>query len=391
MNIPDRILHEDKIGTAVRYQLPNRRHWLNKKSGRKIYIEPDPLQYVTNLNGYDQMQVCKSIEELASIPLPLDGAVNKQRPAFFKAKHADANAFRFLIKYRVTSEAVVISEICLNDTLFGVKDNSKDERACLYHVKKLDVTNFHSGVDLNTVATLPNTWVLEDPVLEVKTKIAAVNGMLNDLRKASWLMGIHAEHAYPQDEIKGYTLFHNPSESALPDFFESVRDNLGFTTENAKHLAEILADIQRKGQPVKWVVHSQGGIIFKQAVAHHIKKYPGQSLDKNSVVFHAGGNNKKETEKLLGQVGIRKNAPDKDNPFDLVPHLAGRNDLYPATIKRTLQFWKKVKGNETASVVESPHTLPFISLEAYHHFLTLAGDTKSASRVEKYMKRLANS
>lgn len=104
-----------------------------------------------------------------------------------------------------------------------------------------------------------------------------------------------------------------------------------------------------------------------------------------------GGNNKKETEKLLGQVGIRKNAPDKDNPFDLVPHLAGRNDLYPATIKRTLQFWKKVKGNETASVVESPHTLPFISLEAYHHFLTLAGDTKSASRVEKYMKRLANS
>lgn len=128
----------------------------------------------------------------------------------------------------------------------------------------------------------------------------------------------------------------------------------------------------------------RGRLLFKQAVAYHIKTQgPNASLNKNSVVFHAGGNNAVETLKLLAQVGIAKLAPDRNNPFDLVPALAGRNNLSPAIWKRALQFWGKVKGTPDSSPAESPHTLPYIGLEAYQRFLLMAGDTKSASRVEK--------
>lgn len=199
-------------------------------------------------------------------------------------------------------------------------------------------------------------------------------------------MGIHADVAFAKDEFNEFTLFHNPSQTAKLDFYESVRDNLGVTTENAKQLAAILRQVQQDGEPVKWVVHSQGGIIFKQAIAYHIKKFSGQSLSLNSVVFHAGGNNKRITDKLLKKVGITREAPDRDNPFDLVPNLAGFNHLNPAAICRSLRFSKKVAGDNT-SIAESPHTLPFLSLEAYHHFLSLAGDYKSAKHVDQYMKK----
>ena len=200
-------------------------------------------------------------------------------------------------------------------------------------------------------------------------------------------MGVHADIAFDKDEFNEYTLFHNPSQSGGLDFYESVKDNLGFTTENAKQLAAILRQVQQDGQPVKWVVHSQGGIIFKQALNHHVKKFPGQMLDLNSVVFHAGGNNKRVTEKLLKKVGIRKEGPDRDNPFDMVPNIAGGNHLNPAALRRSILFAKKVTG-DGSSTAESPHTLPFLSLEAYHHFLMMAGDQKSAQRVDNYIKKL---
>lgn len=109
---------------------------------------------------------------------------------------------------------------------------------------------------------------------------------------------------------------------------------------------------------------------------------------KNSVVFHAGGNNKKEADKFLKQAGIDKAAPDNDNPFDMVPNLAGRNDMSLSGIKRSLQFAGKVMGSESSSPAESPHTLPFLSLEAYHGFLIMAKDYKSAEHVKKYMDEL---
>lgn len=282
-----------------------------------------------------------------------------------------------------------MTHIELNRALLGPRANPRLERTALHYVRKVNDLDYGKDTTLPEARLLRTAWAREGSVTSVTTQHAAVNGMLNDLEKAIWLMGVHSRQAYPQDDVKHYTLFHNPSESVLLDLYECVRDSLGLPTENAKYLAAALADVQRKGTPVKWVVHSQGGIIFTQAVAHHLKKHPGQLLNNNSVVFHAGGNNKKTTDKLLSRAGIRKNSPDKDNPFDLVPALAGRNDLSLRSIKRTAGFWQKVKGNDESSTLESPHTLPYISLDAYQHFLTLAGDITSAQKVRRHMASLA--
>lgn len=232
-------------------------------------------------------------------------------------------------------------------------------------------------------------WGQPVATTRVKTQHAAVNGMLNDLQKATWLMGTHLDVAYKDDRPDKYTLFHNPSESAPLDFYECINDNgLGMTTKNAKHLASVLLDIQLRGGPTKWVVHSQGGIIFKQAVKHHLKENPGVSLSKNTVVFHAGGNNKNETDQLLSAAQVKRVAPDRNNPFDMVPNLAGRNDLSAGSIVRGLAFAKKVGGKTVSkqkSPIESPHTLPYLSLESYHGFLMIAGDYKSAAKVQKLL------
>jgi hypothetical protein len=388
MTIYNKISTADKVGSAVRYQNPKGSRWFRNDTGRKLYIEPAALKYVENLNGYDQHQVCKSIEALASIPSPLEGMVSQQRPSFLKAKKANSTAVNFIIKYRLTSHAVVISHVVLNAAVLGPQPVTRNERTSLYNVNKIGKTKFGERSTVDDVRHLPATWSVSDAVTGITTEHAAVNGMLNELNKAAWLMGVHAEHAYPDDNLRGFTLFHNPSEGAALDFYESVCDNVGIATRNAKYLAAVLSDVQRKGKPVKWVVHSQGGIIFKQALAYHLKRNPGQILDKNTVVFHAGGNNKRSTDKLLAQAGIQKASPDKDNPFDLVPNIAGGNNLGLGAIKRSLQFWGKVKGTETSSPIESPHTLPYISLEAYHHFLSLAGDTTAAARVQDYMQKL---
>lgn len=314
----------------------------------------------------------------------MDGQQHKLYPNFFRAKRDPGVAGNFVIQYEVLSDRVTVTRVGLNKQALVPQERMRDERAALYRVERNAALNFHHDMTLDDVKSLTQAWNLKLPVTQVKTRHAAVNGMLNDLTKATWLMGTHIGVAFATDQVNEYTLFHNPSETPLLDFYESVRDNLGITTENARHFAAVLADVQKQGQPVKWVVHSQGGIIFKQAVAYHIKTQgPNASLNKNSVVFHAGGNNAVETLKLLTQVGIAKLAPDRNNPFDLVPALAGRNNLSPAIWKRVLQFWGKVKGTPGSSPAESPHTLPYIGLEAYQRFLLMAGDTKSASRVEK--------
>lgn len=392
MGIQQNIQSEDTLGSAVRYKDP-KKPWYRNSSGRKLYIEQKALDYLNNLNTYDQAQICRGIERLASVPSPQDGLVQEARPAHFKAKFITVTCFNYSVKYQLNSELVVVQNITLNDLILGKQDNPKDERSCLYNVKQGEKGGFSESSSLSEIRNLHRKWTVSkrSAVTEVITPHAAVNGMLNNLEKATWLMGAHLQHAYPKDDFSEYSLFHNPSQSAKLDFFESARDNLGLTTDNAKRLAAILADVQRKGKSVKWVVHSQGGIIFKQAVAYHIKNNPGQMLNKNTVVFHAGGNNKKTTDQLLSKVGIKKAAPDKDNPFDPVPSLAGGNDLSLSAFKRGLAFWAKVKGSGDPNPVESPHTLPYISLEAYYRFLVLAGDSKSAERVSKYMDKINGS
>ncbi len=49
----------------------------------------------------------------------------------------------------------------------------------------------------------------------------------------------------------------------------------------------------------------------------------GQTLSLNSVFFIS----ERLTDKLLNRADIRREAPDRDNPFEMVPNLAGFNHL----------------------------------------------------------------
>jgi hypothetical protein len=365
---------------------PGVRSKASAKAGNPIFIESRAQTFFDSLNGYDQFIVAKGIDDLRSVKYPTDGGQHSWRPMFWRVKKDPGVIGNYLIKYEVGADKVIVTDIMLNKRALLEPPKPSLEKNALFQVKRQNPERLNDKFMPDTkMDALKSAWGQASPVHSVQTTHAAVNGMLNELSKASWLMGVHLDNAYDKDKLNEYTLFHNPSEGSLPDFYESVRDQIGFTTENAKHLAAVLQQIQARGKQVKWVVHSQGGIIFKEAIRYHLQK-GGGSLNKNSVIFHAGGNKKVETEMLLMKAGIQKNTPDRDNPFDLVPQLAGFNDISCSTVKRCLPFIPKVAGKDGQLETESPHTLPFISLEFYKRMLVHSGDHKRAAKIDKYMK-----
>jgi len=66
------IKNEDKKGNAVRFESKKFLSFI-RRSGKKIYIDPNALNYLESLNGYDQHQVVAGVNELSSITLPVDG------------------------------------------------------------------------------------------------------------------------------------------------------------------------------------------------------------------------------------------------------------------------------------------------------------------------------
>jgi hypothetical protein len=369
-------------------------------TGNKLYIEPAAQHFFNGMNNYEQMAVAKGIDALRSIKQPLDGASHKLRPNFFKLKKDPGVAGNYLIGYEIFSKRVVVTSIKFNRNILFKQPNTNNERNANYLVERTNNTRFTNKFmpSRENMNDLKSSWGSEArPVTHINTTHAAVNGMLNDFKKAVWLMGTHVDYAYQEDNVGDYTLFHNPTETLWPDLYECTRDQIGITTENAKHLAAVLAQVQRSGKPVKWVVHSQGGIIFTQAVKYHLKSQLG-SLHHNSVIFHSGGHKKRVTERILCEAGIKKLKPDNDNPFDAVPNLAGMNDFSKSSIQRSLRFAKKVAGkkdipkawphNHEAMETESPHTLPFISLEFYRRMLIHGGEYELAKKVSTHINEM---
>lgn len=356
-------------------------------AGNELYIEKSAKKFFDTLNGYEKEMVAKGIEALRSVKGPMDGASHMMRPNFWKMKKDPGTAGNYLISYEVISRRVTITSVTHNEEVLFTQKSSRDERGALYSVKKIKDVKFDDNFipSETNLTKMRNSWGKAKPVTRIDTTHAAVNGMLNDFGKAQWLMGVHTDFSYASDNIKEYTLFHNPTETIWPDLFECARDQLGLTTQNAKHLSAVLRQIQNRKKPVSWLVHSQGGIIFKQAIQHHIKNFGG-SLDQNTVAFHSGGNNEKVADSLLKKVGIKKTAKDNNNPFDMVPNLAGMNNLNRASIKRSVNFAAKVAGTPGQQETESPHTLPFVSLEFYRRMLIHGGDYDRAKQVKSHMK-----
>ena len=127
-------------------------------------------------------------------------------------------------------------------------------------------------------------------------------------------------------------------------------DKLGFTTPVTKQFSQVLSDVQLRGKNENWVAHSQGGVIFSEAV-----RYNGGNLSKNSVTFDSGANNKWVTDYYLQKAGINsgKDTIYNNSPFDFVPNVIGLNgnllEMLGSTVAIPLLFM---------SPAWSPHTLP---------------------------------
>jgi len=137
----------------------------------------------------------------------------------------------------------------------------------------------------------------------------------------------HLLDAYKEDNIEEFTLFHNPTVSGVSDSYESFRDKIGITTSMTKSFSKLLHETQKKKKDVKWVTHSQGGLIFSQAVKFHNKKI-GSLLNNHTVFFQASANNMLVTKRILKKAGVKlHNKGYNNSPVDGVPQFIGANAL----------------------------------------------------------------
>lgn len=160
----------------------------------------------------------------------------------------------------------------------------------------------------------------------------------------------HLSRAY--GNVTNFTLAYNPTRGPLADLWESFRDKLGFTTQVTREFSGVLQNIQNRGVSVKWVAHSQGGVIFSEAV-----RISSGDLSRNSVAFHSGANNIVVTNSILRSHNV--STMGYLNPRnDPVPNLAGMNTINPVTIARSLfQLYNVIWGApSTPENPISPHT-----------------------------------
>ena len=131
-----------------------------------------------------------------------------------------------------------------------------------------------------------------------------------------------------------FTLYHNPTRGGPADFWESTRDKLGLRTDVTRLFVDILGDTQRRGKPVHWLAHSQGGIIFSQAVRDYVEKglYRGRQLlreerrlDKLKVIYDGAAVHVATTDALMKKAGIE--SKHWMDPADPVYQIAGGNAL----------------------------------------------------------------
>ncbi|MBU6951105.1 hypothetical protein [Hahella sp. HN01] len=357
-----------------------------KRHGKQVFITREANQFLLNLNDYQKNEVYRALSKIvAEGGYGLTSGGLKTRPMAMRSKtDAIAAAGILNLVYSVNSEKIVVNAIGLNKSVVGPMPVASKERAGLYEVTRESNVRYSKQSSSADIQTLTKAWGHQRPVLEVSTAHAAVNGMQNDLLKARWLMGVHLDAAYWNDAADKYTLFHNPTAGFVQDVFECIQDKVG-ASKVAKQLAAILIDCQRKKRAIKWVCHSQGGIIFNRAV--ELVNDMGIRLEGQKVAIHAGGNKKERATEAFERAGLEVVDIDRDNPFDFVPNLAGGNNWSWSSIRRCYHFAKLVVGKQNP-MQTSPHTLPFLSLETSIRHLQLNGYDDEAKRMIREQSRL---
>lgn len=355
----------------------------------KVKFNCQSLAMLAQFNDYDVRMVEKDILHICAHPNAENSLKHSRNPfrRLWRTKYP-FRTYHFLIEYEVQASIINISDIFFDEQLQGKKINLSAERTMLYQVKRQTNITYKKAMGVKGMEKLQAAWSsVPEATTQVNTMHAAVNGMNNDLLKATWLMGTHLDSAYQGDGIKAYTLFHNPSDKTFLDGVECAFDmRAGTKSHNAQHLAAVLAQNNQQGKKVKWVAHSQGAIIFCAALEHYRNSYSGR-LTTQQLAIHGSGANLERLKRTAEKVGLTVNSI-RNNPFDLVPNIAGGNDLSPSSLARSFKFSGLVFGNNVGA---SPHTLPFLGLKIYAKQLRLAGNKEQALIVSKFIKTLPKS
>jgi len=112
--------------------------------------------------------------------------------------------------------------------------------------------------------------------------------------------------------------------------------------------------VHENGNSVKWLAHSQGGLIFTEAARYHWENNHTE-LSNNSVQFNAGANNEAISKGILKNVKIDI-LGFNNHPFDPVPNIIGGNAKdWVSKLGSTIGFLFIFTDNPN----KSPHTLPY--------------------------------
>ncbi len=303
-------------------------------TGHKIQISASSHSFLEKLSPYQRIQITRKIASLSPTPRPKDASLQKDSNDIYCVTETNT---AFSISYKVQSNTVYILEIVPNPKLKG----AGKELPALYLVKRTGPGG--------------QQWAkVNKPADSVDTNYAAINGQSNALDRALSLMGTHLSVTFKKDAIKEYTLFHNPSDGGFWDTYESSQDKKQKTTAVSKQFSTVLANVQEKGNPVTWLAHSQGGLIFTEASRYHWENNHTE-LSKNTVHFNAGANNETKTKKILRDVNI-KILDFNNHPFDPVPNIIGGNAKdWTSRLGSVIGFFFVFTDNAE----RSPHTLPY--------------------------------
>jgi len=322
--------------------MPFKPSWLNKlrsplqSAGYYVLLSRSAQAFLDRLSPYQKMALSQKLYSLSGNPRSDKARHMKNTTDKYYIPEENTG---FSITYEVLSGKVFVTSIVPDLTAWG----KHKEVPALYHVKR-------SPAGIWDVERLGN--------FHVKTQYAAVNGQSNPLREATNLMQAHIRHAYGRN-IKEYTLFHNPSDGMAWDSYESTLDKRGKTTGVTKEFSKTLKNVQDGDQQVNWVAHSQGGIIFTQAVKYHLDN-GGSSLSNNSVKFNAGANSQRATVSILSRADITIHGFN-NHPYDLVPKLGGNDLSANRIIGSILHAGYVLWGSDK----RSPHTLPYDGMPNY--------------------------
>lgn len=375
----------DQIRTLYRPNTPQ-----FKELDRRLVLNDQALRMLCALNDFDRRKVSEELLDIARYPNQIEADVGRKNwfKRLLKTRYP-FNGYHYKISYGIENDRrVVISDVFFDKELLGPKTELPVlERNALYKIDKSGTTKFSPDFTQlgesseRIVGTLQSSWKAGKPTHRVETRYAAVNGMQNELEKAAWLMGSHLDVAHPKADIDQYTLFHNPSDGSKEDLLECLYDKRlhPARTHNTHHFAAVLHEAQKRGHQTHWIAHSQGAIIFSRGVSLALKKYGG-GLNCHSVSLHGVGCNLANVRRACLLAGIRIEN-ERNNPFDLVPNVAGMNNLSASGFVRSWKFKGLVFGDDPLA---SPHTLPYLGLETYIHQLEFTGNHKQAAHARRY-------